>query len=441
MMTHFDRFSVASRRTASLLAVTMLATVDSGATALSLPNPTPPGALAPELTEAPGPDDGAILTWLEPDGDGHRLRFATFDGERFGEPGEIARGTGWFANWADTPRLFVAPGGDWIAHWPVKSGESTYAYDVVVSRSTDRGKTWSLPATPHRDGTQTEHGFVSYFADHDGTPHLVWLDGRHTATAMIEGPGNEPHAVHAGGSAAMTLRTASMVGATFSPSIELDDRVCDCCQTASTLTDEGPIVIYRDRSPDEVRDIHIVRRVDGRWTASAPVADDGWVIGGCPVNGPDVAARGSRVAAAWFTMAETVPAVRLAVSQDAGASFEHTARFSAGTALGRVQLANLDDGFLLLWMDETEGTATLRLARFDEHGTEADRRTLLQLGAGRGSGFPRMAVVADGGGDRLLIAWTGSIQHSSGERTTHVRTAVFDLGPSRGADSDSPPSG
>ena len=44
---------------------------------------------------------------------------------------------------------------------------------------------------------------------------------------------------------------------------ELDGRVCDCCQTTAAITNDGPVVVYRDRSDDEVRDMSIVRYVNG----------------------------------------------------------------------------------------------------------------------------------------------------------------------------------
>lgn len=370
--------------------------------------------MAPSLTALPS--GGALLSWLERTGDGHALRFSIFDGDGFDTPGDIAAGSDWFANWADTPRVFVTPGGDWIAHWLVKSGGATYAYDVIASRSTNGGASWSPPVSPHRDGTETEHGFVSYFADASGTTHLVWLDGRNTGSG-------EGHGSHGEGEVAMTLRTAAMTGSTFGASMELDARVCDCCQTAAATTEAGPIVVYRDRSEREVRDIHIVRRIDGRWTEPRPVADDGWVIGGCPVNGPDVTASGSKVAAAWFTMADGVPAVRLALSSDSGASFVPARSFSEGSALGRVQLARVEDGFLLLWMDDVDDGAVLRLGRFDWRGVSRGARQLTRIAAGRASGFPRMAVV----GDRVLIAWTASERGPDGERTNRVRTALFAL--------------
>ena len=47
--------------------------------------------------------------------------------------------------------------------------------------------------------------------------------------------------------------------------VQVDDRVCDCCQTACAVLDDGTVVIaYRDRSEDERRDISIRRGRLGR---------------------------------------------------------------------------------------------------------------------------------------------------------------------------------
>ena len=43
--------------------------------------------------------------------------------------------------------------------------------------------------------------------------------------------------------------------------LEIDARVCDCCQTDAAMTSEGAVLIYRDRSDDEIRDL-LRRRSD-----------------------------------------------------------------------------------------------------------------------------------------------------------------------------------
>jgi hypothetical protein len=337
-----------------------------------------------------------LLSWLQRQGRAHALHFSRLEGATFSEPGTIASGDDWFVNWADFPALGVLPTGALTAHWLQKSGPGRYSYDVRFSRSDDGGLSWSAPLTPHRDGTETEHGFVSHFAWSDDHAGLFWLDGRETA------PGGHDHHGHAG---AMTLRSAALAAdGSISREALLDARVCDCCQTDAVISTSGPLVVYRGREADEVRDIMIVRWLGDRWSEPVPVHRDGWVMPACPVNGPQVVARGGDVAVAWFTMADGHARVLIARSLDGGASFDPPRLVADGSVLGRVGLAQAADGRRwLAWMDETEGDARLLLARFDAELEERDRQVVARLPRGRISGFPRLVhSPADG----LVIAWT-----------------------------------
>ncbi|QOC21525.1 exo-alpha-sialidase [Wenzhouxiangella sp. AB-CW3] len=360
--------------------------------------PAGSGSMAPHLATL---EDGqAVLTWLEPEGDGHAFRFSVIDGGAVSDPITIAHGEDWFANWADTPGLFVLPNGDWMAHWLAKSGPATFAYDVMFARSTDQGASWSEPAVPHRDGTQTEHGFVSYFAWDEATAGMVWLDGRYTAEAGDGGHGDHHHG-HGGD---MTLRTARIgPGDAIEDKQMLDERVCDCCQTASAMTARGPLVIYRGRSDEEIRDIWAVGHDGESWSSPRLLHEDGWMIGGCPVNGPALIANGENVAAAWFTMPDGVPQVRVAVSHDAGRDFSEPVALGTDEALGRVALDWHGDGFVLAWIREKDGGAELVLTRFDGAGNQQETREVVGLDGGRVSGFPALVVLND---QRLLLAWT-----------------------------------
>jgi hypothetical protein len=360
-------------------------------------SPAAPGSGEPHL--AAGEDGTVHLSWLEPAGEGgHALRFATLEGERWSEPRTIAAGADWFVNWADFPSIVSLGGGRMAAHWLRRSGPSTYAYDVVVAVTRDGGATWTPGVAPHGDGTQTEHGFVSMWAGEDGTLELVWLDGRNTA-----GTDHDGHDGHDAGT--MTLRHGRM-GADGRPleEVELDGRVCDCCQTGAALTSTGPVVVYRGRTADEVRDILVTRRVDGRWTPGLPVHADGWVIPACPVNGPQVDARAERVAVAWYTAAGDTARVLVAFSDDAGERFAAPVRVDEGEPLGRVDVVILDDGDALVsWMERSgERGAEIRVRRVShDRGTGPSRVVGTSTGT-RSSGFPRMA--ASGGG--VVLAWT-----------------------------------
>ncbi len=382
---------------------------------IELDSPASPGSLAPALVELG--DGRAVMTWLERNNAGHVFQSAIFDGESFGPVSPIASGRNWFANWADMPGLFVLPGGGWLAHWLVRSGPSPYAYDIVMAVSSDEGATWSEPFSPHDDGTRTEHGFVSYFPWSDELAGVVWLDGRETGSGGHDGSTGHSH--HDNG--AMTLRTAT-IGSDGNVSGEalLDDRVCDCCQTAAAMTDAGPVIIYRGRSEDETRDIWIVRWQDGQWAEPNLVHADGWQIGGCPVNGPALMARGSEVIAAWFTMADAEPRVQVARSDDGGKNFSKPIALGQGVALGRVALAWHRGDYVVTWLEQKGQAGSLELAGFDESGRVVWQRSLTSVESGRVSGFPRLAAID---GNSLLAAWTATIRGG----VAQVRTGLIRL--------------
>jgi hypothetical protein len=368
-----------------------------------LPSPAGKGSLAPSLFAA---EDGRVfLSWIERRDETRRaLLFSVRQADGWSAPLTIAEGTDWFVNWADFPSLVALPDGSLAAHWLVKSGSGTYAYDVRITRSGDGGRTWSEPLVPHRDGTQTEHGFVSLLPAPDGSLEAVWLDGRETSPAA----GGQDH-----GGGAMTLRSAAIgVDGALSREALLDARVCDCCQTSAARTAEGPVVVYRDRSDREIRDIFIVRQREGNWTTPQAVSADLWEMHGCPVNGPSVAAAGRRVAVAWFTAAGDVPRVLLAMSADAGASFGAPVVIDEGNPLGRVETLLLDDGSALVsWLEASPAGSSLHVRRVHADGRRNAAVTVLPAGTAIAQGFPQMART----GESLVFAWTAE----------RVRTAVM----------------
>lgn len=347
------------------------------------------------------------LSWIEPEGEeSHALRFAVWEGGYWSAAHTIARGSDFFVNWADFPSLSALSDGTLAAHWLVRSGSRSYDYDVHLALSRDSGRSWGGSLVPHRDGTQSEHGFVSLFPWSDGSLAAAWLDGREMAG------GEEAHDGH-GGPGAMTLRHTTLSAAgELGPEVVLDERTCECCQTAAAITSRGPVVVYRDRSPEEVRDISVVRHAEGRWSEPRPVHQDGWQITGCPVNGPAVAAEGERVAVAWFTAAQEEPRVLLAFSDDAGGTFGAPARVDDGDPVGRVAVLLLEDGSALVsWLESVGEGAEVRVRRIAPDGGRGPAATVASSSAARASGFPRMVRM----GEQLVFAWTqpgdpGSVQ-------------------------------
>ena len=370
-------------------------------------DPAGPGSRYPHLV---GGEGHVVMSWLQalPQG-GFALQHARWKEGAWGPAATVTSGDDWFVNWADFPSVVPLDATTWAAHWLQQKPGSVYSYDVRIAVSGDGGTNWSEPMSPHDDGTPTEHGFVTLFAA-GGTAQAVWLDGRHTG-------GGHDHA--AGATGAMTVRGASLGtdGRRFGTDVEIDARACDCCQTDAALTADGPVVVYRDRSDREVRDIALVRYSGGRWSEPVHVHDDGWRIDACPVNGPAIDARGRTVVVAWFTAAD-VPRIRLAFSQDSGRTFGPPVEVASGDVAGRVDVVLLDDRRAVVsWLQPSAGGAEIRAQPFGRDGPAGAPVVIASSSVQRASGFPQM--VRAGGG--LLFAWTDTAEPAQ------VRTAYATL--------------
>ena len=364
----------------------------------------------PQLTVIP--EGKVVLSWLERLGDGPRqaFRYAFREGDGWSAPTTIVERDSFFANWADVPAV-VGLGGKLAAHWLQKSGPGTYSYDVRLAISDAQAKTWGADISPHRDGTQTEHGFASFFEWPGGGTGIIWLDGREMKASTHGGGG---HDAHGGGS--MTLRAARIdEDGKVGEDVLIDPRVCECCPTTAISTARGALIAYRDRSDSEVRDIAVMRLENGKWQGPTYVHADNWQINACPVNGPALAAHGDRVALAWFTAQGDTPRVNVAFSADAGKTFGKPIRVDEARTLGRVDTVMLEDGRAIVsWMEFTDSGSEIRARTVFPDGRRSPHALVAKTTSDRQSGYPRMVRA----GKELIFAWVQT------RPTLQIKTAV-----------------
>jgi len=386
-----------------------------------IPAPTQAaGASGPSLTMSP--DGVAWLTWLEKTGATTTLRFSTFDpaAKAWTAPRPIAGGPDWFVNWADFPALTAGPNGHATAVWfvnnPAPAAPAATAghdhhgpgYRAFLSQTRDAGRTWSPPAPLTRESDSVE--FVSLATLADGRVLAAWLDGRGRQTG-----GKEQQLF------------ARILGAR-DPDTLVDASVCDCCQTALTAFPDGTALLsYRARRAGELRDIHVTRFRGAAWDEPRSLNSDDWRIAGCPVNGPQLASDGGRVAAAWFTAADSDPRVLASFSSDAGGRFLMPLRLTEKKVLGRVSTLLLHDGAILVSFVDEEGALTLR--RVTPEFAAAQTVRLSPPAAGRSKGFPRLALLRDyvGGKEPAQLLATFTLEGTPGLKTVLVTVPESEL--------------
>ncbi|MEZ4875897.1 MAG: hypothetical protein R2793_10720 [Flavobacteriaceae bacterium] len=350
-----------------------------------------------------------FLSWVTQKDSVVTLYYATFHNGIWTPSEAICSGSDWFVNWADFPQI-AENNGNILTSYLQKSAEDTYAYDIKLNLYNESAQTWKKNMLFHTDGTQTEHGFVSIKPYVGNSFFVTWLDGRNTVG------GHDSHAAH--GFGAMNLRGAIVFeDGTIDYDKILDDRVCDCCNTAAAIgANDELMVVYRDRSEDEIRDVAIKRWTrDSNWIAPKIIGNDHWRIEGCPVNGPAIDAFENSSAVAWFTGVNDEGKVQLAFSPN----YDNPIRVDGGNATGRVDVVMLSETeAAVLWMEPQGNEEVIRLVKVNAEGNKGNPVTITKTSPERASGFPQLEKL----GDTLYIAWT-----VSGKTDSKIQLATVSL--------------
>jgi hypothetical protein len=348
-------------------------------------NPAPIGSV--EAHWATAQDGSLLLSWIEPlNGGSYALRYAIRRGGQWSEPRTVVANRRFFRQPAESPSLISFPNGGLLAEWvevPTDSSEAEYIY---VSASAD-GVRWTAPVMANQDRSPVQHALVSMVASGDREASLVWLE----ALKGEDAPSN-------------LKRTVVNSDGKVVKEESLDPDVCTCCPTSIVKTSRGLLVAYRDHTSKDIRDITVIRFENGRWTPSKILNADNWEINACPVNGASAAAKGDRVAIAWYTEGGDKPRVQLVFSSDAGNTFTKPILINTGDALGHASAVLTDDGGAFVsWIEEADRSYRV-LARFVSAKGAAGPVVQVATGSTQGLGYPRLLQA----GQETWIAWGNS---------------------------------
>jgi hypothetical protein len=245
--------------------------------------------------------------------------------------------------------------------------DKAYNAEVLISTSNSiwakDGPAFTVPRSLSADPASQRFPTLAFNAD--GRLFATWLDKRTVALARQNG------GTQAG--AALAYAWSDDAGRTFVADTIAEDNTCECCRLALAFDPKRqPVIAYRAIFSDHERD-HAVIRFDeaGRAMPARRVAEDHWVIDGCPHHGPSVAVTtDGTVHSAWFTEGSARQGLFYARSTDHGQRFsEPKAIGNTAQRPGRASLLAMGEHIRLAWK-EFDGK---RVLIKEQHSTDAGR--------------------------------------------------------------------
>jgi len=353
----------------------------------SIPNPSSTGSLQASWSAAK--DGSPLLSWIETQKDeSYTLKYAVRKGAQWSEPRTIAAHRQFFRHPAEMPEVISLSDGTLVAHW-VESPPSEGSEDAEFSYASvsHDGVRWTPPVMIHKDRSMVQHGLASIVASGDRETSIVWLEA-------LKGPD---------GPTSLKRSVVNGEGKVTKEEV-LDSDVCECCPTSVVKTARGLLVAYRDHTPEDIRDISVVRFEGGRWSAPKNINPDKWQLDACPTNAAAAVAKGDRVAIAWFTGAQNMPREQLVFSSDGGTTFTKPVLLSTGRSFGYTSIA-LDDqgGALVSWIEQTGDAARILVRQISAAGAAGPVIQVAQ-GSRKSLGYPRILQTAN----ETWVAWTSS---------------------------------
>jgi thiamine biosynthesis lipoprotein ApbE len=271
------------------------------------------GGSAEEPHLAAGPRGEAYLAWGDVAADGRAdILLSRREGGAWLPPVRLNAAAGSaVAGRQVGPRLAVTADGTVLATW-VDRGRDP-AGDIVMARSEDGGRSFSIPARVNDDPPGAGQEYQDVAVSPDGTVLVVWLDER----GAPEGSPNEKQVWYA---------VSGDGGRTFGPNRSVTSSpggVCPCCRPAAAASAAGSLhILFRDRAGEDL----VLRAAALEPPAGIfglPVAVSGaWGFEACPVDAPSLlAGPGRSVRAAWMDGAAGEERIWEAVSMDGGSAF------------------------------------------------------------------------------------------------------------------------
>jgi len=321
--------------------------------------------------------NGMLLSWVDISSPVKKLKFSRFIDNQWSKPQIVQQGTNWFINYADYASITALDDSHYVASWLEHTGRRWIDYRFLVSQSFDAGKSWSKPSSPIANNIKGQNGFLSVQIN-GSNPLFVWISsiGKDYAvqSASLNSKGEW-----------LNLET-------------VDTSSCSCCHTDMSRFGDQILMVYRDRTQDEIRDISLASLKNDQWKEQSIIENDGWKINGCPVNGPSITATESGYVIIWFSAANDIPAVK--IKSFSVLAEEQTKTLGDDKVSGRVDSAKVSESqVMMIWLSENKKTTVnLQMIDLKNNNFSPEQSFPIENGV---IGFPSISVFQN----RLYITY------------------------------------
>ncbi len=237
--------------------------------------------------------DGKGLLWKISVRDGHVLVSRSEDrGKTYSQPVQVnPEAEAIAADGENRPKIIVTDKSVVYVSY-TQSLEKPFSGNIRFSRSLDSGLHFSAPITVNDNLEIISHRFEAMTVNRRGQVFLAWLDKRDASAAAKRGRPYEGASVY--------YAVSDDGGASFAPNRKVIDHSCECCRVAMALDKDGvPVIFWRQVFDKNTRD-HALVRLDGKSTP-VRVSYDNWQVDACPHHGPAISIAGDGVYhMVWF---------------------------------------------------------------------------------------------------------------------------------------------
>lgn len=304
-------------------------------------------------------------------------------------PGEVS------SHGESSPQMQVRTRSEFYCLWQTRRGDGEGSV-LRFARSLNWGESFSKAIDV--DSSSPSQSFFTMNVSPKGVIYAAWLDGRDRGKGRM-------------GTSAVYLARSMNKGVSFEKPVRVALDVCPCCRPAIAFgAERGVYVSWRGVLEGNVRDIFVAASTDEGSTWGTPVrlAEDNWVLNGCPHSGASMASIGKRLFVAWHAVREKQPTLSLAYSDDGGKTFSRRIPVSEGVLDPNHPFLNsVGDRLALVFQGRPAGRAQ-GWAPLNVYYREldADARLAPLQTVGHAGGSASYPVFAFEEPERVYVAWT-----------------------------------